>query len=259
MQITFNPAIKYTPAFSAKNKEIRKADDIQRKARTAFPFFSPRYAKVYYPTTTSSLRGKKISGDKAKELDIMRKERNELITSLPEEIRKVISDTHREKIANCGESALITMSMLLANGYNDTHRCAVILSNEILDKETGDLCFLENYDLDHACVVSTMAKDGEKKPYIVLDSWHGFADSLSSARARYLQLTNEDELVEYRNATVSAFEDKMKKSFNSEKYDVKQNINFEIIDSSTEEDDKSIKNIFKKKYKQLIFDERSKD
>ena len=261
MRITFNPTIKYTPSFSAKSKEIRKADDIQRKARTVLPFFSPRYAKIYYPTTTSSRLGKKISSDKAEELDSMRKERYEFSReiSLPEEIQKVINDTNRGRIANCGESALITMSTLLANGYTNTHRCAVILSNEIFNKETGDLCFLESYDLDHACVVSTMAKNGEKKPYIVLDSWHGFADSLSSARARYIQLTNEEELEEYKSATIAAFEEKSKKRFDSEKYEVKQNINFEIIDSSTEEDDKSIKNIFKKQYKQLIFEERSKD
>ena len=136
MRITFNPTIKYTPSFSAKSKEIRKADDIQRKARTVLPFFNPRYAKIYYPTTTSSRLGKKISSDKAEELDSMRKERYEFNReiSLPEEIQKVINDTNRERIANCGESALITMSTLLANGYTNTHRCAVILSNEILQE-----------------------------------------------------------------------------------------------------------------------------
>lgn len=259
MQITFNPTIKYMPSFSAKSKEIRKADDIQRKTRTVFPFFSPHYAKVYYPATTSSRRGNKISYNTTKKLDSMREERYEFEISLPEEIKKVINDTVREKIANCGEAALITMSTLLANGYTDTHRCAVILSNEIFDKETGNLCFIENYDLDHACVISTMAKDGENKPYVVLDSWHGFADSLSSARARYLQLTNEKELEEHKRATISAFEEKRRNNFDPEKYDVKQNINFEIIDSSTEEDDKSIKKIFKKQYNQLIFDEKPKD
>lgn len=259
MQITFNPTVKYTPAFSAKSKEIRKADDIQRKTRTEFPFFSPHYAKVYFPTTVSNRIGKKISYDKTKKLDCMRKERYEFETSLPEEVRKVIKDTVREKIANCGEAALITMSTLLANGYTDTHRCAVILSNEVVDKKTGDLYFLENYDLDHACVVSTMAKAGEKKPYIVLDSWHGFADSLSSSRARYLQLTKKEELDEYKDATIAAFEEKKKKKFDFEKYEVRQKINFEILDSTTEQDDKSIKNIFKKQYKQLIFDESQKD
>ncbi len=261
MRIIFNPKIQYTPSFSAKKKEIRKADDIQRKARTAVPFFSPNYAKKYFPNIVSTDIGNKVSTDKTEELNIMRRARTgfKQDCSLPTVVQKVINDTRRGKIANCGESALITMSILLANGYTDTHRCAVILSNEIFDKETGDLCFLDNYDLDHACVISTMAKDGEKKPYIVLDSWHGFADSLSSARARYFQLTNEEELEEYKNATIAAFEDKTKKKYNPEKYEIKQNINFEIIDSSTTEDDKSIKSIFKKQYKQLIFDEKPKD
>ena len=256
MRIGSDFTIKNIPSFGAKSYKIRKADDIQRKARSAFPFFSPSYAKLYYPCCKETKKGNIINANKTDELEVMRKDRE--YDKLPATIKQVIEDTDRQRLANCGEASLIIMSALLANGFPDSHRCSVILHTGIYDKQTGEQCFEIKFDLDHACVISTMEKDSKSnKPYIVLDSWHGFADSMTGAKGRYIQYTNKEELDEAENVTIEEFELESGKPFNPEKYEYKSNIDFEIIDSPTKEDNKSIKKLCRSRYNQLIFDEFS--
>jgi len=254
MQVVFN--CTKIPSFGARNYKIRKADDIQRKTRSAVPFFSPSYAKMYYPCCSETKKGNMINANKSDELEFMRQERE--YDRLPATIKKVIDDTNRQRLANCGEASLITMSALLANGFPDSHRCSVLLHTGIFDKKTGEQCFEIKFDLDHACVISTMEKDiNQEKSYIVLDSWHGFADSMTGAKARYVQHADKEDIKEAEKITIKEFELESGKTFDPEKYEYKYNIDFEIIDSPTKEDNKSIRKMCRSRYNQLIFDEFS--
>ncbi len=98
------------------------------------------------------------------------------------------------------------MSALLANGFPNTHLCEVVLNASIVDQRTNREVFSKDFELDHACVVTTMDKNPQiAKPYIVVDSWDGFAYSTSGAVSRYRKLVSKEDLRDYNFSTLESY------------------------------------------------------
>ena len=260
MRISFNPIInKYTQSFGTKKPEIRKADDIQRKTRDAIPFFSPSYAKSNYSSQNnpeaSDLRANQA--EKLHELRCRRYEEETPNTPLSKIAKKTIQDTKQMKLANCGEAAIITMSALIANGFPNTHRCAVVLNTSIVDKRTNREIYSKDYDLDHACVVTTMDKNPRiDKPYIVVDLWDGFADSTSGAVSRYRKLVSKEALRDYNFSTLESYkrENHLPKKTNMSGYKIRNNIDFAILDSPNKTESRKICQYIRTECPDLVFE-----
>lgn len=271
MKITFCPKNQYIQSFSAKNPSVRKADDIQRKTRTTFPFFSPCYADWYYRSCASSYTGKS-SADyirhwdnvdtlerKIAKLNCIRDNRIEELSGrhdFTSKVQQTIKDIQTYGLANCEEAATLTMASMIANGFNDTHKCRLNILTEIIDRETGEVKYGNKDSLDHVLVISKTDK-GED---IVIDSWYGFADSLSGAKGRYTQLTDKQKISKSRYKTINNFKrmyqykyQSANKTFDMNNFDVKQHIDFEIKESASKQDSENLKILYQKTYPGLIF------
>ena len=77
---------------------------------------------------------------------------------------------------------------------------------EYIDKKTNKVVFSKTYDIDHTFVLSAMGKENPKEDdYIVLDSWMGFADSISGAKDRYARFIDENKNKSDFNDSFSLF------------------------------------------------------
>ena len=253
----------YIQSFGTKKPEIRKADDIQRKTREVLPFFSPSYAQNYYSSCKKEGEAtdlRLIQAEKLYKLRCDRYKDQTPNTSFLSVVQKTFQDTKQKGLANCGEAAIITMSTLIANGFPNTHRCAVILNTSLIDKKTNKEVFSKDFDLDHACTVTTMDKNPSiDKPYIVVDSWNGFADSTSGAVSRYIRLLSKSDLRNYTLSTIESYKkaSKIKRRLNCNPNDfiIRHNIDFAIIDSPGKVDEKNIRRLIKTQYPDLIFEQ----
>lgn len=259
MRISFNPITNiHTQSFGTKKPEIRKADDIQRKTRDAIPFFSPSYAKIYFSSSNPEADDLRSSqAEKLHELRCKRYQDETPNTPLSKIAKKTIQDTKQIGLANCGEASIITMSALIANGFPNTHRCAVVLNTSIVDKRTNTEVFSKDYDLDHACVVTTMDKNPRiDKPYVVVDSWCGFADSTSGAVSRYRDLISKEDLRDYNFTTLESYkrENHLPKKMNMSGYKIRNNIDFAIIDSPNKSEGKKIQQYIRTECPDLVFE-----
>lgn len=259
MRISFTPISNiYTQSFGTKKPEIRKADDIQRKTRDVIPFFSPSYAKKY--SCKNNQEAKDLRSNQAEKLYEMRclRYQNETPNSpLSHIAKKTIQDTKQKKLANCGEAAIITMSVLLANGFPNTHLCEVILNTSIVDKRTNREVFSKDFELDHACVVTTMDKNPQiSKPYVVVDSWDGFADSTSGAVSRYRKLISKEDLRDYNFSTLESYkkENHLPKKMNMKNYKIRNNIDFAILDSPSHTEGRKIQQFIRTECPDLVFE-----
>ena len=98
------------------------------------------------------------------------------------------------------------MATLAANGINDAKRISLEQKSEYVDKKTNKVVFSKNYDLDHTVVVSAMGKENPKeKDLIILDSWMGFADSISGAKDKYARFIDENKNKSDFNDSFSLF------------------------------------------------------
>ena len=188
----------YTRAtFTAKKKEIRKADDIQRKSRKNFPMFSPSYLLDFYclnkeeTSKEKQARTAQIAQRIVYKINAGRiadKEYNKYINAFRKELPYIrrLDRLKQSKIGNCHEAAIATMATLAANGYEDIKRLSLRQKTEYVDKKTDKVVFSKDYDIDHTFLVSAMGKENPKeKDLIVFDSWMGFADSISKAKEKY--------------------------------------------------------------------------
>ncbi|MBR6163420.1 hypothetical protein IKQ26_05995 [bacterium] len=261
MKISFTPTINiYQQSFGTKKPEIRKADDIQRKTREVFPFFSPSYAENYYTTCKTNYDARHLTSNQAKKLYDLRCERYKdqtLRTPFTTVLQKTINDVRKKGLANCGEAAIITMSTLIANGFPNTHRCAVVLNTSLIDKKTKKEVFSREFDVDHACTITTMDTNPRMdKPYIVVDSWNGFADSTSGAVTRYIRQLNKTDMKKYTQKAINEYKEqcnaKKKRFINPKDLEIKHNIDFAVIDSPDKKEEKKIQKLIRTKYPALI-------
>jgi len=271
MNVKFYPNLQYIQSFSSKKPEIKKADDIQRKTRTAFPFFSPSYADCYYSSCSPvyhALNSKKAveHWDNMARLDkvsrkiaLIREERRQALEgryNFSAKFTETVNDVRKYGLANCEEAATMTLASLLANGYKNSFKCSLRLNTGIYEKGSKECKYTVKDLLDHACVLTTMDKNPDNKgEYFVLDSWYGFADSLSGAKGRYKQLYDEKKLQKSRQKAIKQFTDKYQnkyKNFDISNFEVRQHISFDIKEIASEKDETKLQTLFEEKYPELI-------
>ncbi|MBQ8887464.1 MAG: hypothetical protein IJY61_07180 [Candidatus Gastranaerophilales bacterium] len=203
------------PIFSAKKKEIRKADDIQRKATANFPMFSPSYLQEFYclngkgQNTPKQVRTIQIAQRIVYKINagrIVDDESSKKSYFVEPPFIRPLERIKKTKIGNCHEASIVTMATLAANGINDAKRVSLEQKTEYVHKKTNKVIFAKNYDLDHTIVISAMGKENPKeKDMIVLDSWMGFADSISGAKDKYARFIDENKNKSDFNDSFSLF------------------------------------------------------
>jgi hypothetical protein len=239
MQI--NTKYNYTPIFKSRNKDIKKADDIQRKSRQTFPVMSPTYVDKFYKSTKTNADAKNIYRNLDRKLGIMRNLTTNSSLGLHSPFEKkipftrVLSGIQFSKVGNCHECSIATLAALAANGYYDSQRENLVLEIDFIDKKTGEDCYI-NELLDHSFVVTTLDKKNKKeKDKIVVDSWLGFADSVSGAKERYKHLYSDKKINNIIEIKKDMFKQhKLKKDgvlidFND--YDIRYNMQFYPVDN----------------------------
>lgn len=233
MKITFNPS------FKSKNANIRTADDIQRNAKLSFPFISTSYCDSFYQTNK-----KWQPNIKAKYNDVMMKQNKKLSairllakrdafkgeTFDEQNMNAPIFNTLRGvkllKTANCHECAALSMAAFAANGFYNLERANISANFEFINKETGEVEYKASEPIDHTIVIAKIGKDD-----VVVDTWLGFADSISSAKAKFKQqLWNSDiraKAREHRSLFRVKVKEETGKLINPDKdYELKTTINF---------------------------------
>lgn len=196
-----NMNINFNPSFTSRNKNIRKADDIQRRARLTFPATSPTFIDTFYKTSGS------CNYKRSKQADFVAHLYDKKISILREQVRKhsFEGSTFEEKQANapifqtlrhvkalkagnCHESSATAIAGLTANGIYDNERVNLELELKYINKKTGITEYMAYIPIDHTAVKTRIGKD-----YIIVDAWLGFADSISGAREKYKEmLVNKD-------------------------------------------------------------------
>ena len=243
--------ITFTPSFKAKNQNIRKADDIQRNAKLSFPFISPSYCDSFYQTSKrwqpdikAKYNNVMMSADKklsairllAKESAFEGSTFDERNTNAP--IFQTLRGIRILKTANCHECAALTMAALAANGIHDIERVNLKADIEYINKKTKEKEYSANIPVDHTTIIAKMGD--KKKNKVVVDSWIGFADSESSAKAKYKQLMWDSDIKEKIRMHRSLFRiEKFEQTgtmINPEKdYELKVKIGFEKAEETTQE------------------------
>ena len=203
------------PTFTAKKPEIRKADDVQRKSKEIFPMFSPAYLQEFYTlngkgqNTPRQVRTIQIGQSIVYKINagrIVDDESSKRSYFQEPLFVRPLDRIKKTKIGNCHEASICTMATLAANGYDDFKRVSLEQQMEYIDKKTNKVVFSKTYDIDHTLVLSAMGKENPKEDdYIVLDSWMGFADSISGAKDRYARFIDENKNKSDFNDSFSLF------------------------------------------------------
>lgn len=206
MKIT---SINYiNPSFTARKAEIRKADDIQRLSKQNFPVSSPSYMRMFYltcsrnqPNLAKRLKANKIRLNIDGHLTLLRyltREKNQ-------ESKDYIpyADTLKYltvlKTGNCGECASTVIAALAANGYYDARKCILGYEISYVNTKTKETVYKKTEMLDHTFVLADMSKDNsddKKDNRVIIDSWMGFADSISGAMEKYKKVFLGDDIKE---------------------------------------------------------------
>lgn len=156
----FNNSVK----FSARNSEIRFADDVVRKLNNEFLRISSTKVETFnnakkFPKVISSL-SEDINSIRGR-INFIKKSDFPMNDSL-NLMLGFLKGLHR---GNCGESANLAVIAAKMNGITNCKKVSLV-------NKAGD-------DFDHIVVLV----DG-KKPYII-DAWLGFADYIPNAFQRY--------------------------------------------------------------------------
>lgn len=150
--------------FTARKATIRRADDIARLAKNAFPMISSSKIDTFKNVSHFKSFLLKIS----QELNEERYLRSDKINSYGTFVGRVfvlLESLKRKKLGNCAEHAEVALLAAKLNGVKNTFLASLITP----DKEP----------LDHAVILVE-----DKKPYVI-DSWLGFADYLPEAKKRW--------------------------------------------------------------------------
>ena len=118
-------------------------------------------------------------------------------------LNRIISDTAKYKLANCGELTLIAKGAFLANGYKDL----TLVNLNLKKKENGRIRYK---DLDHCFLLLNSGKDANiydidtiNKHAIIVDPWMGFVDYLHAGIKKYENvLINTPKASQTRNQNI---------------------------------------------------------
>lgn len=189
MKINFNmPQNKKSPAFQARNAEIRFADDIMRRVNNAFPRLS--LTKIYdLAQNKNKITPKQITciNSIEKKIQDLRNIRPSYLTHPIEYLKLLLYSVKILKVGDCGESASLSKAGFAVNGIK------------------GAKVGLYGYDsknnvvhnFDHSLFIVNLADNADlsnpktygKRAYLV-DAWMGNVDYISNA---FKKLKNEHE------------------------------------------------------------------
>lgn len=149
--------------FSARNPQIRFADDIARKVNKEFPRFSSTRMDSF---SVSNLFVSELEDqwDKIRKMRLL-KNAYKTKPTLVEKAKSLFSIIKFTQLGNCAESAELAFMFAKINGIKD---CAI-----------AGLYHPKGHDYDHVVLLVK-----EKKPYVI-DPWLGFADYVPNAIKRY--------------------------------------------------------------------------
>ena len=189
--------------FQARNKNIKQADDIQRRVRMCFPMMSPTYMDIFYnchkrnlPDDPKSERAEEIVDKIDKQISLLRN----MFSSDKAKSYNISSDSELDvikkiKIGNCGERAATAVAGLAANGIYDVETASLHMDLRYTNKKTGKCEYSVQEPVDHMLVIANPEPENkDEKNKVVIDSWMGFADSMSGAMQRYKAIYNEKQL-----------------------------------------------------------------
>ncbi|MBQ9246515.1 hypothetical protein IJ182_09640 [bacterium] len=270
MKIIQNPNLNIN--FSARNKNIRKADDIMRKAKCAFPVISSTYVDTFYKTVSNnnqnSARREKTIRISDKINDFIHKLRdttdrvdyfdNAIGNNIP--YSNTLRVTSLYKLGNCEEAAAVALSALIANGYTNSHRANLGLQVDFENKKTGKIEDSRKELLDHTFVVTTLDKKNPKmKDIIVVDPWMGFTDSVSGAISKFKSVYDNNENSNTINTAKSMFKAEQEKKYGKIINFNDYNIRTKLIIFPRDKHDKKFNNKLaehiKEFYPEIILDE----
>ena len=187
------------PSFTSRKKEVKKANDIQRRADNSFPMFSPSYLKTFYNVPQKWTKDSKY--DKPMnfaqrlvyrinaERTVERESGSSIFSVTEPPFIRTLDRIKSTKIGNCHEASVLTLAALAANGINDAKRYELDLRIDFVNKKTKETLFSHKTDFDHVFTMTAFDKENPtKNDYIVLDSWFGFSDTLSGAKEKYHQM-----------------------------------------------------------------------
>ena len=235
MKIGFNSSFSNVK-FGAKSKEVRLADDIQRKAKLVFPFFSSTYVDEFYNSVNDekdsySTRAEDLRRNIMFKIGKTRDTRSDFVDE--RFIRKSYDDAADDfivsyfkwnksnpkisRLGNCGENSKLALAALLANGYYNSSIVSLCYKASMMDKKTERPVASKEIDIDHAFVVTDMNTEGKKT--IVVDPWLGFADDKKRALDIFNGYFKGEETKEAEKNCVEVFKRKM--DLNGVKYNPK--------------------------------------
>lgn len=178
-----NIQVSNQQTFTARNKEIRYADKIMRNMINHYPCVST--SKADYYISTKKDRGLLLN-TKKKDRKLTQLRRSRRNTPLKDLAGKVIEETRDNKVANCGELALMAMGSFLANGYNDVKLVFLKLKQKYGNERTSYT------NIDHCFILVNSGKNSKlsspetiNKHAFIVDPWAGFVDYLESGLTKY--------------------------------------------------------------------------
>ena len=242
--------INSTQYFSARKKEIRVADDIQRKTKSTFPTLSQTYIDRFYKSKMSSFENANKffikTNEMHKKIKIMReiaKNPEEFGIKIPEIEKNTLyamnlNGLQQLKIGNCEENAKSTIAILFANGYYNSEQVNLMLKIDFINNETNKIEDSRLYPLDHTFVITDM--NTGRKQDIIIDPWLGFADSKSGAIARFKKIYNNEDYEKAIKITSGIFCRKKELEYDEfqKKYSTKTSFVFEPAEKNITEKQK---------------------
>lgn len=159
---------QYNSSFTARNPEIRFADDIVRKVNQEFPRLSNTKIQDFKNIDKCRNLLDNIQFNIA-EMRWAKSEAFENAKTFAEKLLALTTPIKKFKVGNCGESAQLAEIAARVNGIKDCF-CVDVLGNGKFGERS----------LDHAVLLV----ENNGKPYII-DTWLGFADYLPEAVKRY--------------------------------------------------------------------------
>lgn len=218
--------IAYTPNFTSRREDVRRADDIQRKTRQTFPMVSTTYIEDNFKTsdTEKGIRvlektGSDIKNMRHSALDI---EDDRVSCRKEAPFKNLLNAIAKNKKGNCYENAIAALAVLCANEYCNSRRMILYAAYDFINKETSEIEATHFHPLNHTFAMTDMNK-GEGRD-IVVDPWLGFADTEQGAIERFKQVYSENDFKKGLEHAKIFFELKKKdknEEFNLDDYDIK--------------------------------------
>ncbi len=171
--------------FTSRNKEIRFADKIMRNMMNTYPSISTSRADFYQASKKNPKLLEKATYYAEGIISYYRCIRTAILPRCF--IDRVIEDTQKSKVANCGELSILSKGAFLANGF-DNVKIASLQILEDFGKEYGKSVT----DIDHCFLLVNRGKKARlnniksiDKHAIIVDPWLGFVDYLHAGLSRY--------------------------------------------------------------------------